>query len=356
MERQFTVNDFVSAFEETCHGQHPQSVFRDWAEVTALSIANLMDPFQESEEWKNREDQYLAIAKKYRPETINLFSDLLGMLTMMFDDHIEDYLGKIYMDLGGNSQYLAIAKKYRPETINLFSDLLGMLTMMFDDHIEDYLGKIYMDLGGNSKTGQFFTPWHLAKMTAAPVLLGMLTMMFDDHIEDYLGKIYMDLGGNSKTGQFFTPWHLAKMTAAPVAGAGEEVEFIEEPSCGSGSMILGMAASLADKGINYQNVMKVTAHDLDSLCVHMCYIQLSLTGIRAKVIQGNTLALADKGINYQNVMKVTAHDLDSLCVHMCYIQLSLTGIRAKVIQGNTLANEVVKVWYTPSYIWAGDRF
>lgn len=215
MERQFTVNDFVSAFEETCHGQHPQSVFRDWAEVTALSIANIMDPFQESEEWKNREAQYLAIAKKYRPETINLFSDLLGMLTMMFDDHIEDYLG----------------------------------------------------------------------------------------------KIYMDLGGNSKTGQFFTPWHLAKMTAAPVAGAGEEVEFIEEPSCGSGSMILGMAASLADKGINYQNVMKVTAHDLDSLCVHMCYIQLSLT-----------------------------------------------GIRAKVIQGNTLANETIKVWYTPSYIWAGDRF
>lgn len=215
MERQFTVNDFVSAFEETCHGQHPQSVFRDWAEVTALSIANIMDPFQESEEWKNREDQYLAIAKKYRPETINLFSDLLGMLTMMFDDHIEDYLG----------------------------------------------------------------------------------------------KIYMDLGGNSKTGQFFTPWHLAKMTAAPVAGAGEETQLIEEPSCGSGSMILGMAASLADKGINYQNVMKVTAHDLDSLCVHMCYIQLSLT-----------------------------------------------GIRAKVIQGNTLANETIKVWYTPSYIWAGDRF
>ena len=215
MERQFTVNDFVSAFEETCHGQHPQSVFRDWAEVTALSIANIMDPFQESEEWKNREDQYLAIAKKYRPETINLFSDLLGMLTMMFADHIEDYLG----------------------------------------------------------------------------------------------KIYMDLGGNSKTGQFFTPWHLAKMTAAPVAGAGEETQLIKEPSCGSGSMILGMAASLADKGINYQNVMKVTAHDLDSLCVHMCFIQLSLT-----------------------------------------------GIRAKVIQGNTLANETIKVWYTPSYIWAGDRF
>ena len=119
----------------------------------------------------------------------------------------------------------------------------------------------------------------------------------------------MDLGGNSKTGQSFTPWHLAKMTAAPVAGAGEEAQLIEEPSCGSGSMILGMAASLADKGINYQNVMKVTAHDLDSLCVHMCYIQLSLT-----------------------------------------------GIRAKVIQGNTLANETIKVWYTPSYIWAGDRF
>ncbi len=52
MERQFTVNDFVSAFEETCHGQHPQSVFRDWAEVTALSIANY-ERSNKEKSWKD---------------------------------------------------------------------------------------------------------------------------------------------------------------------------------------------------------------------------------------------------------------------------------------------------------------
>ena len=50
-----------------------------------------------------------------------------------------------------------------------------------------------------------------------------------------------------------------------------------------------MAVALQKKGINYQNVMKVVAQDLDWRCVYMCYLQLSYMGIDAICVQGDTL-------------------------------------------------------------------
>lgn len=58
-------------------------------------------------------------------------------------------------------------------------------------------------------------------------------------------------------------------------------------------MIIAAAKVLKDRGINYQNVMKVVAQDLDWKAVYMCYTQLSLLGINAVVVQGNTLEEPD---------------------------------------------------------------
>lgn len=54
-------------------------------------------------------------------------------------------------------------------------------------------------------------------------------------------------------------------------------------------MIIAMAATLKDKGYNYQACMKVIAQDLDWKGVYMTYTQLSLIGIDAIVVQGDTL-------------------------------------------------------------------
>lgn len=60
-----------------------------------------------------------------------------------------------------------------------------------------------------------------------------------------------------------------------------------------------------------------------------------------------------KDINYQRCMRVVAQDLDWKSVYMCYLQLSLLGIRAVVVQGNTLTEPYVpgypqwRVMYTP---------
>ena len=54
-------------------------------------------------------------------------------------------------------------------------------------------------------------------------------------------------------------------------------------------MIIATAAILKEKGINYQRAMEVVAQDLDWKGVYMCYLQLSLLGIKAICVQGDTL-------------------------------------------------------------------
>lgn len=123
-------------------------------------------------------------------------------------------------------------------------------------------------------------------------MFGLLTMALEEDTEDVLGKIYMESGMGSKaTGQFFTPYHLSKLCAAVAV---HELDrdgkyIINEPSCGGGGMIIAAINELKKKGINYQKDVKVVAQDLDWKGVYMCYLQLSLMGVRAVCVQGDTL-------------------------------------------------------------------
>lgn len=54
-------------------------------------------------------------------------------------------------------------------------------------------------------------------------------------------------------------------------------------------MIIAAACAIRNRGLNYQKCMKVVAQDLDWKGVYMCYLQLSLLGIRAVVVQGDAL-------------------------------------------------------------------
>ena len=120
----------------------------------------------------------------------------------------------------------------------------------------------------------------------------MLSETLEAEMTDVLGEIYMAAGMGSKAaGQFFTPFHLSKLCAAmsvPVLDENGKCK-INEPSCGGGGMIIATASVLKEKGINYQKVMDVVAQDLDWKGVYMCYLQLSLLGIKAVCVQGDTL-------------------------------------------------------------------
>lgn len=59
--------------------------------------------------------------------------------------------------------------------------------------------------------------------------------------------------------------------------------------------------------------------------------------------------MLESGKNYQRKMIAQAVDIDSLCVYMCYIQLSLLYVQTEVIHGNSLSLEIWDVWRTPAF-------
>ena len=121
----------------------------------------------------------------------------------------------------------------------------------------------------------------------------LLEYALEEEMTDVLGKIYMDAGcGNKNTGQFFTPFHLSAGIAGcvlPKDVSPQKPIKIYEPSCGGGGMIIAAAKALKERGVNFRRSMKIVAQDLDWKAVYMTYIQLSLLGIDATVVQGDTL-------------------------------------------------------------------
>lgn len=112
---------------------------------------------------------------------------------------------------------------------------------------------------------------------------------------DWLGIIYMSaIGGDRKKGQFFTPYDVSLLCAKMSVGGPLDDDSpitINEPSCGAGGMIVAALEVLHERGINYQQRARIVASDIDIVCVHMCYVTLSLLGVRAKVYHQNTLTL-----------------------------------------------------------------
>lgn len=124
-------------------------------------------------------------------------------------------------------------------------------------------------------------------------MLAMLVETMEYEMSDVLGDIYMEAGlGNKHLGQFFTPFSVSRLCADITMAQedGSRMITLNEPTCGGGGMIVACAASLHKRGVNYQRCMDVVAQDLDWKAVYMCYIQLSLLGIRATVYQGDTLS------------------------------------------------------------------
>lgn len=113
---------------------------------------------------------------------------------------------------------------------------------------------------------------------------------FEEEPEDVLGWVHMHLETNSKAlGQFFTPYHLCELMAKISLDNTDECDSISEPSCGAGGNIIAVICELKRRGVNYQKKVDIVAQDLDWRCVHMCYVQLSLLGAKATVVQGDTL-------------------------------------------------------------------
>lgn len=122
----------------------------------------------------------------------------------------------------------------------------------------------------------------------------LLAAALEESFSDVLGEIYMEAQMGSKSaGQFFTPYHLSELTAELAVWNMEPDErgiwHLNEPSCGGGGMIIAALNVLRKRGVDVQRRVKIVAQDLDWKGVYMTYLQLSLLGADAVVVQGDTL-------------------------------------------------------------------
>lgn len=183
-----------------------------------------------------------GISGKYSPYEV--FSDWVKCMALAISNSLDMLHGEIWKKR--EQAYLDTIRKYDQKEARVFAEMFHMLVETMETNMGDILGEIYMDEGlGNKASGQFFTPYHIS-------------------------------------------YACAKLTIEEQDGCG--VYRICEPSCGAGGMIIAVAQVLKDRGINYQHAMRVVAQDLDWKSVYMCYVQLSMLGVNAVVVQGDTLA------------------------------------------------------------------
>ena len=159
------------------------------------------------------------------------------------------------------TRYKAIAEKYRKEYLEIFASAFAMLGAQIlkaangDIPFADWAGEIYMDSGtSNGRAGQFFTPYHVSHLMAECSL----------ERDEVLGSIGKDP---------------------------DDVITIYEPTCGAGGLIVASIDVLKGYGVNYAWNVFVDCGDIDSRCVHMTYVTLSLLGVPAVVRLGDALMM-----------------------------------------------------------------
>lgn len=136
-----------------------------------------------------------------------------------------------------------------------------------------------------------------------PYAFACLCECLEAGFDDVLGSLFMELDlGSHWHGQFFTPYSvasmMARMTFDPASMEGRDFITAQEPACGAGGMMIAFADAMRAAGHNPQRQLHATLVDVDPLCVHMAYVQMSLLGIPAQVVHGNTLSLEQWSVWY----------------------------------------------------------
>jgi type I restriction-modification system DNA methylase subunit len=145
-------------------------------------------------------------------------------------------------------EYLEVAKRYDREELGGFAEALAyLISEMEAKPFSDILGTYYLEIASHSSKqarGEFFTPPAISQLIA-----GML----------------IDVEATKAKGEPIT---------------------VYEPACGSGGMILALAELFAPGAVD---LLRVTARDINPVAVDMAYINCTLWGIPARIIQGDSV-------------------------------------------------------------------
>lgn len=182
-----------------------------------------------------------SISKKH---SINqVFNDFLEISALSISNSINFVNRK-----NREKRYLEIVGKYTKDELNLFCKAFALLSEELEKEPKDILGELLMKIQeGDSRKGQYLTPNHICKLNA-------ILSIDEEKLKD------------------------------------KNVIELNEPSCGGGSLIIALYNVIKEKGYNPQQKLKVIAKDIDTKSVYMCYIQLTLLGVAAKVIHSNSIS------------------------------------------------------------------
>jgi hypothetical protein len=75
------------------HGQW--QIFADFVEMAAISVSNAVDWVRR----EKREERYLQVVKRYKPDELARFPEMLASLTMALEHETTDVLGRTFHDL-----------------------------------------------------------------------------------------------------------------------------------------------------------------------------------------------------------------------------------------------------------------
>lgn len=112
---------------------------------------------------------------------------------------------------------------------------------------------------------------------------------------DVLGELYMEwCGAVTNSGEFYTPQAVcratARMTFDPSLVPTDRPIEVQEPCCGSGSLVLAFAETLVENGLSPLR-MRAQCIDISRCACDMCFINLTLWGVPAEIVHGDALKL-----------------------------------------------------------------
>lgn len=181
---------------------------------------------------------------------------------------------------------------HRSRRVDVFRDFLAMATyaisnsMVFSQaHEDDYM--------------RIIGKYNKADASAFGDLLAITVEALELLRDDFLGHIYMSQEmGIAEAGQFFTPACVADCMAQMTFG--QDMKALAEKNgyvtvndcaCGGGVQLIAAYKAATAQGLNPSTQLCVYAEDIDTTCVYMTYVQLSLLGLPALVSHRNTISM-----------------------------------------------------------------
>ncbi len=149
---------------------------------------------------------------------------------------------------------------------------------------------------------------------------------------DPLGDVFMERISHGNNGQFFTPEEMCRMTAQFTESTNG---YINDPTCGSGRMLLAGLRLSREKGMEPW----LCGQDLSYTCARMTLLNLMVNRARGFVTCGDTLRYEQEKWTYYRIERVFTLDGEILPT---YWQYSLSNVDAVDAQRTTWLVDVLQ--------------